>query len=107
MCRCFEWDAWYDQMPGADHDVLHVAGKCEVSSSSTELELEPTNEGIVDDPELFVLRLVVKKSPVGDTMMATKEVSGRWPEAGIKRVEIRVPDAEPANVPVRDVNGGS
>ena len=65
--------------------------------------MEPTNEGIVDDPELFVLRLVVEKPSAGDTMMATKEVSGRWPETGIKRVEIRVPDADAANVPVRDV----
>ena len=63
---------------------------------------QPTR-AFIDDPELFVLRLVVEKPSAGDTMMATKEVSGRWPETGIKRVEIRVPDADAANVPVRDV----
>lgn len=92
MTRCFDWTAWYDRMPGADQDVLHVAGRCEVDSSSTQIRLEPYNEGIVDDPELFVVRVVVDETDWGDTMMDTKEVGGRWRELGIKRVEIRLLD---------------
>ena len=103
MPRCFEWEAWYDLMPGAEHDVLHVSGKCEVASSSTDIRLEPDNEGIVDDPELFVLRLVVDEPPVGDTMMATKDVGGRWRASGIKRVSVRVPDEHAASIDVREV----
>ena len=104
MCRCFDWDAWYDRMPGADEGILRVAGSCEVSSSSIQLALEPDNEGVVDDPELFVLRLAVDKPDIGDTMVATKPISGEWDAPGIKRVSIRVPNSEPVTVSVRDAS---
>jgi hypothetical protein len=100
--ECMDWDAWYDQMSGADHDVLHVAGRCEVESSSVELSLEPGNEGIVDDPELFVLELRVQRPPVGDDKMTEKEVSWRETAPGIKRV--RIQGAAEATLKVRDVH---
>ena len=100
--ECMDWDAWYDQMPGADHDVLHVAGRCEVESSSVELSLEPGNEGIVDDPELIVLELRVQRAPAGDDMMAEKEVSWKGTAPGIKQV--RIQGAADATIKVRDVH---
>src|SRR5687767_6553705 len=100
--KCMDWDAWYDQMPGADHDVLHVAGRCEVESSSYELSLQPGNEGVIDDPELFVLELRVKRPPAGDDQMDEKEVGWRNTAPGIKRV--RIQGEANATVTVRDVH---
>ena len=100
--ECFDWDAWYDKMPGADHDVLHVAGRCQVASSSIELWLEPGNEGIVDDPELIVLELRANEPPAGDDMMVEKEVSWKGRAPGIKRV--RIQGGARAGVTVRDVH---
>ncbi len=104
MPECMDWMAWYDRMPGSADGTLRVAGKCKVSSSSTQLRLEQDNEGIVPDPELVVLRLVVEEAAVGDTMMSTKDVSIEIQESGVKRVLIRIPDADDVRLDVQDVH---
>jgi hypothetical protein len=97
-----QWDAWYNLMPGADAEILHVVGEVEVPSSSIALRLEPTNEGIVDDPTLIALKLVVERPEAGDDMMAKKEVSWEDRAPGIKRVRIDGPC--PDMVEVRDIH---
>lgn len=91
MVRSIEWSAWYDHQPGggSDRDLLRVAGKCEVDSSSVELSLEPTNEGIVDDPDVVVLALCEKRPDVGTDDMAVKDVSTEVREGGVKVVHLR------------------
>jgi hypothetical protein len=84
-----DWSAWYNRMPGADDPDLHVSGTCGLESSSTMVRLEPGNEGIIDDPELFVLRLVVTTPDIHDDRYVEREVS--WHDnvgAGIKRVRV-------------------
>jgi hypothetical protein len=55
VVECKEWRAWYNREPIATDERLHVAGRVRCLSSDIKLTLEPTNEGVVDDPELFVL----------------------------------------------------
>ena len=89
-CLDDKWDAWYNKQPGAEDDRLHVAGKVGCSSSSIELTLLPTNEGVVDDPDLFVLRLDATEPEVGDDLYDEKDVDWADPvDREIKRVEIR------------------
>lgn len=98
---CRDWDAWYNRMPGSEDRNLHVAGTCECESSSIQLSLKPYNEGIVDEPDLFVLRLEVQRPDVGDTQWVEKQVSWEGPAGGaIKRVRV-VGGAD--NIPVRIV----
>jgi hypothetical protein len=66
----FSWIAWRNRMPGIDDPDLHVVGTCQFGSSSVELSLEPGNEGVVDDPELFVLQLTISEPAGGDEMMS-------------------------------------
>lgn len=84
-----DWSAWYDRMPGAEDPDLHVSGICLLDSSNIMVQLEPDNEGIVDDPELFVLKLVVTRPAVLDNVYVEREVSWRGDAGpGIKRVRI-------------------
>lgn len=103
MVDCKEWDAWYNRMPGTNDEDLHVAGKVGCPSSSIDPRLEPDNEGVVDDPSLFVLKLFAEPPPIGDDMYVEKDVA--WADnvgAGIKRVEIR--GACQAMIPVREAS---
>jgi hypothetical protein len=87
MIEC-EWQAWYDRLPGASNR-LHVAAMCEVESKSVELRLEPGDEGVVDEPDLIVLRLVSSPPDAGDESVFDKQVS--WtgePAERITRVRI-------------------
>lgn len=100
--ECFDWEAWYDRMPGANDDDLHVTGKCRLESSSIQVRLEPGNEGIVDEPDLFVLELEVERPPAGDDMVEEREVSWNGDAGqGIKRVRIR--GGSSSDIPVREV----
>ena len=100
--ECFEWDAWYNRMPGAGDTDLHVTGKCRLESSSFELSLAPGNEGIVDEPDLFVLTLEVRRPPAGDDRMDEREVTWRGDAGqGIKRV--RIQGEASAHIDVREV----
>lgn len=87
---CSDWSAWYNRMPGSDDPNLYVSGRCSVSSGSTTLSLKPGDEGIVDEPDLYVLQLVVEEPEIGDTQHIDREV--RWSDdvgAGIRRVRVQ------------------
>lgn len=87
--RTRDWSAWYNRMPGAEDPNLYVSGTCCLESSAITVRLEPDNEGIVDDPELLVLRLVVTTPAIHDARYVEREVT--WQDnvgAGIKRVRI-------------------
>lgn len=88
--RCEQWSAWYNRMPGRDDPNLHVAGRCGFPSGSMTWTLEPDNEGIVDDPELAVLRFTVHTPEVGTDDFVERDVT--WSgDVGpdVKRVQIR------------------
>ncbi len=96
-----EWSAWYNRMPGRDDPNLYVAGRCGFPSGSMTWTLEPDNEGIVDDPELVVLRFTVETPDVGTDDFVVRDVT--WSgDVGpdVKRVQIRG-DAH-VEIPVRD-----
>lgn len=72
-----EWSAWYNDQPPRDDQDLHVAGRCQLPSGSIQIQLEPGNEGIVDDPKLFVLQCTVDVPEVGTDDWVEREVSWR------------------------------
>ncbi|HYI32045.1 MAG TPA: hypothetical protein VEX88_01135 [Glaciibacter sp.] len=84
-----DWDAWYNRQPGADDRRLYVAGKVDLPSSSIVPFLEFRPDGIVDEPDLVTLRLIVHVPEIGDDRFVTKDVS--WSQdvgQDIKRVRI-------------------
>lgn len=88
--ECSDWSAWYNRMPGASDPNLHVSGRCTLPSGSIKVELRPGNEGVVDEPDLFVLDLVVDEPDIGDTQVVERELL--WDgDVGpdIKRVRIQ------------------
>ncbi len=96
-----EWSAWYNRMPGSDDPNLHVSGRCELPSGSIRITLEPGNEGIVDEPDLFVLEAKVEVPEVGTDDFVEREVT--WEDdvgPDIKRV--RVQGDLDANIEVED-----
>lgn len=85
-----EWSAWYNRMPGTDDPHLHVSGRCQVPSGSIQIRLEPGNEGVIDEPDLFVLDAIINVPDVGTDDFVEREVTWEG-EAGpnIKRVRIQ------------------
>lgn len=91
VVRTRDWSAWYNRMPGADDPDLRVSGTCCLESSNITVQLEPDNEGIVDDPELVALKLVVTKPAILDEHHVEREVAWQGDVGpGIKRVRIDV-----------------
>jgi hypothetical protein len=70
-----EWSAWYNRQPGRDDPNLHVVGHCKLRSGSIKVGLEPGNEGIVDDPKLYVLACTVDVPPGGTDDYVERDVS--------------------------------
>jgi hypothetical protein len=59
-------DRWSAQSNGSGEDrVIKVSGDGECNQAGYELRLEPTNEGVVDDPEVVALRLVIEEKEAG------------------------------------------
>ena len=89
MIEC-EWQAWYDRLPGGDNR-LHVAGMCEVESSSVDLRLE-ADDGGVDEPDTLALKLISRPPEAGQRSVTDEQVSwtGEHAKPGerIKRVRI-------------------
>ena len=89
MIEC-EWQAWYDRLPGGDNR-LHVAGTCEVESSTVDLMLEP-DDGDVDEPATLALKLISRPPEAGQRSVIDEQVSwtGEPAQAGerVKRVRI-------------------
>ncbi len=101
MIDCADWDAWYNKMPGADDEILHVAGSCELPSSSFELKLDLGNEGPTDDPKVVVLQLTVVRPPAGDDRLDTRSVSWQDTMPGI--AQVRIQGETEASINVRDI----
>lgn len=98
---CRDWEAWYNRMPGTNDPRLHVAGKCTLESSSISISLVPGNEGIVDEPDLFVLDLRVERPDIGDTQVVERDVS--WVgDAGPSIARVRIQGGASAQVSVFD-----
>lgn len=73
-----DWSAWYNRMPGADDPDLHVTGICGLASSSITVRLAPGNVGVVPEPDLYALDLVVTIPEIGDERYLEREVT--WAE---------------------------
>lgn len=100
---CHSWSAWYNRMPGQEDPNLYVSGVCELRSSSIRLELRPGNEGIVDEPDLFVLELVIDEPEVGDGLMTTRDVA--WSgEVGPDIRRVRIQGATTASMDVTEAS---
>ena len=85
-----DWLAWYNRMPGANDVNLRVVGHVGLPSSNATAALVPGNEGIVDEPDLYVLELVVEVPDIGDTQFVDREVT--WADdvgPDIQRVRIQ------------------
>jgi hypothetical protein len=89
MLDCGGWDAWRNEMPGSDDPNLHVTGECRLPSSSIDLKLEVTNQGINPNPEVLLLALTSSKPDVGDDVMTVKQVTWEGRADRAKRVHIR------------------
>lgn len=84
--ECFDWDAWYNRMPGREDKDLHVAGTCRLPSSQVVVSLDLDRI----DSETAVLRLTATApGAVGDTRVVEVQVSWRM-DVGpdIERVQI-------------------
>lgn len=95
----FQWEAWYNRMPGVGDKDLHVAGKVGLPSSQAEVTLAPDNVGIVDDPSVFALRLTIVMPDVGDTLYVEREV-GWHKDVGPDIKTVRIGGDVAAEMPV-------
>lgn len=102
--ECLEWHAWYNRMPGADDKRLHVTGTVRCFSGSIQLRLEPGNEGVVNQPELFVLDLWVEIPPFGTDDVVDKDVDW-WGDAGQDITVVRIQRGCDATINVFIANG--
>jgi hypothetical protein len=81
--------AWYERTPGADEQALHVRGTCGFESSGFRSWLEPRDE-FDEDPERFVLHLMVERPAGSDTAYVERELTWSGPVGDdVKRVSIR------------------
>lgn len=84
-----DWSAWRNRMPKSEDPKVYVAGTCVLDSSSTTVHLEPTNEGWVDDPAVYALKLVVERPDIGDTQSIERTVDWNGDvEPTVNRVRI-------------------
>jgi hypothetical protein len=81
-----EWSAWCNRQPPREDPNLHVAGRCMLPSGSIEIRLEPGDEGVVDDPTLFVLQCSVDVPDVGTDDWVEREVS--WQDDVGQEIEV-------------------
>ncbi len=101
MIEC-EWQAWYDRLPGGDHR-LHVAGMCEVESSSVDLRLEPDDEG-PDEPDTLALTLISRPPEAGQRSVTDEQVSwtGEPGQSGERIKRVRIGGETDVTLEVRD-----
>ena len=96
-----EWSAWYNRMPGTDDPNLHVAGRCQLPSGSIQITLKPGDEGIVDEPDLFVLEATVEVPDVGTDDFVEREVTWEG-DAGPDITRVRIQGDLQAEIEVTD-----
>jgi hypothetical protein len=97
-----KWSAWYNRQPVWDDQDLHVAGTCKLPSGSIKIRVEPGNEGVIDDPKLFVLQCTVDAPGVGTDDWVDREVSWRK-DVGQEIERVRIQGDLDATVPVKIV----
>lgn len=90
-CEITSWNASTSNSGGVRTLYIHGEGEC--TETGNRLELSPDNEGIVDDPELVVLRLTVTPADTGNDILVPAAVDFAGPiDRQVRRVQIRVPD---------------
>lgn len=102
MYDCLDWSAWYNRMPRSDDPNLYVRGVCALPSSSIDLRLEPGNEGVVDEPGVFVLRLVADVPDVGDDRFVPDREVTWCGDAGPDVQTVRIQGEAQAEIEVVD-----
>lgn len=68
----FSWEAWRNRMPGSHDPDLHVVGSCVFPTTGVRLSLEPTNVGIVPEPDLLALELTIERLGSGEDRITEK-----------------------------------
>jgi hypothetical protein len=89
-CTISEWTATASD--DGDTRTVRVAGSGECTQSGYRLRLEPTNEGVVDDPEVAALRLIVEAPEHGADVMTPVEVEFEIRGDPAVRIRIDTPD---------------
>jgi hypothetical protein len=102
-CRCAESSFGATAIAREGRRTLHVDGACECRTTGYSLKLEADNPGAVPHPEDVVLRLVERRPDVGEEVITPTQVS-YVAEIGYEasRVVIRVQDAEPLSIPIKE-----
>lgn len=99
------WSAVRDSMPGDNGPTLRIDGKCTCTSTGHTLTLEPDNEGIVDDPDMQVFRLIVQEPKAGGGMVTEEPIHYEGPaDLRAKKVVVRLPDGQEARIDIQEVS---
>jgi len=86
-------DRWSASSSGAGPDrVIKVTGDGDCNRAGYTLRLEPTNEGIVDDPEVVALRLVVEEGESGAEVITPVHVETEV--RGDPAIKVRIDTAD-------------
>jgi hypothetical protein len=90
VLECFDWSAWYNEMPPDPPPDLHVTGTCKTRSTGVTLTLELGDVGVVPEPDLIALVLKAEASDGGGDAITEQTVSWEG-DVGpdIKRVRIQ------------------
>jgi hypothetical protein len=86
-------DQWKASATGSGSErLITVSGKGECTQGGYQLRLEPTNEGIVDNPDETALRLIVEEPEVGTDVITPVQVETEIRGDPAIRVRIDTPD---------------
>jgi len=87
-------DSWQAAATSDDSGrQLVVIGEGSCTQGGFSLRLEPTNEGIVDDPAVIALRLVVEAPEMGTDVITPAHVEYRMKVGeAVNRVRVDTPD---------------
>jgi hypothetical protein len=86
-------DQWKANATGVGSQrVIAVRGEGECTQGGYKLRLEPTNEGIIDDPDVAALRLIVEAPKIGTDVLSSVEVETEI--HGDPAIKIRIDTAE-------------
>lgn len=89
-CAIEQWEA---HASGAGSErVITVRGEGKCTQGGYQLRLEPTNEGIIDDPDSAALRLIIDEPEVGTDVITPVEVEAKI--LGDPAIRLRIDTAE-------------
>jgi|GEM_PF-5376738 len=89
-CKIERWTA---KATGSGKDrMVTVRGEGECSGDGYELSLEPVPDGIVDEPDVVTMRLVVREPKHGTTVMTDVSVEEAVHDQAATRVRVRTAD---------------